>query len=307
MGKKRRNRKKRKEKPMDEKREYNEDDFKFEVDEYEFNDEEWWRKFIEDGETSEDVQTVQRWLKERDTTIYKGPVYKRKPWCEELKPPTVKIPLSEYCKIAELCRKSGSYEIGWFGTLYVEDYGVRVGEIFLPDQEVGYATVDITGLEGLAMDLISQNRVEEAGRLWFWGHCHPSKNTNPSCTDEKEYDELCESCPTMLMGIFSDDASTAYFRLRHHGMDIRMNWEIDALEHGENYTIVHNHFSDFKEKVSFKAQPHYLSGYSGYIGGVGVLPSTERVTSFGEWRDIDDDDDVPAYKRWYGLTDDEEE
>ena len=151
-----------------------------------------------------------------------------------------------YQRIVELCVRSGHNEVGWFGTMDLTGGEVVIDDIFLPEQVVSTATVDITGLEGIAQGLIADGRIDDLGRLHFWGHCHPGTQAPmPSGMDEDTFDELSKNCPSCLMGIFSQDGRKAYFRLRHHGFDMRLGWRVVWPEQV-------NTFEDFDEKVSVR-------------------------------------------------------
>lgn len=102
-------------------------------------------------------------------------------------------------------------------------------------------TVDITGLDALGTQLIEEGREDVIDKLHLWWHCHPGDSVHPSGTDEATYSRLTKNCPDMIMGIFSKDAQTAYFRLRHHGMNIAIPWKV-VHSNGDK-------FADFNDKV----------------------------------------------------------
>ena len=156
----------------------------------------------------------------------------------------VVLPFAVYQDIVELCLRSGHNEVGWFGTMALIDGCVHIDEIFLPQQHVSPVTTDITGLQGVAEALISAGRFDDLGRLHFWGHCHPGNRAPyPSGMDEDTFARLCEECPSCLMGIFSQDGKKAYFRLHHHGFDVRLGWRVVWSPAGER-------FADFDSKVT---------------------------------------------------------
>jgi len=170
----------------------------------------------------------------------------------------VVIPFSVYRRIVELCTRSGHNEVGWVGTMALRGQEIHIDDIFLPAQRVSMVTVDITGLQGVAESLISSGRIDEINRLHFWGHCHPSRAAPfPSGMDEETFLKLSESCPSCLMGIFSQDGRKAYFRLRHHGFEARLGWRVTLSESGES-------FPDFDDKVK-PAQT--FPSHRGRLGG----------------------------------------
>lgn len=138
--------------------------------------------------------------------------------------PLVTIPQQAYRKIQELCRKSGRNEVGWFGTMRLVGSQAVIDEVFLLEQEVTSVTTDIRGLTKLASRLLKEGRDAEVNKLHAWFHCHPGSGVTPSGQDESTYQELCKSSETILMMIFSKDATRAYARLRFHGMDIHLGW-----------------------------------------------------------------------------------
>mgnify|MGYP001580031306 CR=1 FL=1 len=100
-------------------------------------------------------------------------------------------------------------EVGWFGTVRVTKYGnYLIEEVFLGEQEVSAAQTEISG-DGLAQ--IGQNLidtrpdgVEQASKLFFWGHSHVRMGTSPSGQDEKQMDEFRENgCPWFIRGILN--------------------------------------------------------------------------------------------------------
>jgi len=175
----------------------------------------------------------------------------------------VVIPLDVYSDIVELCTRSGHNEVGWFGTMSITRGRVDIDEVFLPAQVVSPVTTDITGLQGVAQDLIAAGRIDDLDRLHFWGHCHPGTSApSPSPMDEDTFDELSRSCPSCLMGIFSQDGRKAYFRLRHHGLDVRMGWKVVWAESGKR-------FEDFSGKVTVHraVAPTFRRASSSYSRG----------------------------------------
>jgi len=158
--------------------------------------------------------------------------------------PEVVIPIGVYAQIVELCNLSGANEVGWFGTMRVENNQVFIDEIFLPEQRVTPVTVDISGLPEIALDLMQQGRKDDVARLHFWGHCHPGNGApGPSGQDEREWNELIADSPIMLMGIFSCDANYAYWRLFYHGVTLRIGWRVVVQKPNGPF------FEDFHEKV----------------------------------------------------------
>lgn len=206
----------------------------------------------EDGNESEDnnsVLTKSSLPPEKPKTRF----YKQEITCfigdspDRGKHPEVVIPLQVYQGIVELCQKSEENEVGWFGTMTVERASVRIHEIFLPTQNVTTVTVDITGIAEIAEMLASSGRADDLNRLHFWGHCHPGSSVYPSSVDLGTYAELLENSETLLMGIFSADATKAYFRLHHYGMDILLGWRV--VVEAEYQTEI---FPLFEKKVKMR-------------------------------------------------------
>jgi hypothetical protein len=195
--------------------------------------------------------------------------------------PLVTLTKKVYEMCQELCRKSESKEVGWFGTIDVLESQVLVDDIFLMEQQVGFASVDIGGLPKLGQRLIKEKRLEDLGRLHAWFHCHPGSGVSPSGQDEATYKELWSQAQgeSILMGIFSKDATIAYFRLRHHGFDIPMTWRVVAPD-----TDVAEYFPNFSDLV--KTEPVRVfspaCGEGFRLGGVGPLGqgAETRTTSY---------------------------
>jgi len=173
------------------------------------------------------------------------------PTAGKTKAPEVVIPLHVYSKIVELCLKSGTLEIAWFGTIVMRGNEIYIDEVYLPRQEIGVVTAEITGIAEVASEFVNQGRIDDCERLRFWGHCHPGTNLPaPSSVDLGTYEQLCNDCPTFLMGIFSCDGTKGYFRLRHHGLDMLLPWRV--------VTSAGSNFPDFNQKV----KSSYAAAYS---------------------------------------------
>lgn len=164
------------------------------------------------------------------------------PTAGKTKAPEVVIPLHVYSKIVELCLKSGAMEVAWFGTIEMRNNEIHIDEVYLPRQEVGVVTAEITGIAEIANKFIQEGRIDDCERLRFWGHCHPGTNLPaPSKVDLDTYEQLSKDCPTFLMGIFSSDGAKVYFSLRHHGLDLLLPWRV--------VTSAGSNFPDFAQKV----------------------------------------------------------
>lgn len=193
------------------------------------------------------------------------------------------LPESVWTAIKELCRKSANNEVGWFGTMTQIQQFIFLDEIFLPEQTVGPATTDITGLAGVGTDLVEQDRLDDFQRLRFWGHCHPGDGVTPSGTDEDTFSEqvgdLEDGDKIFLMGIFSKSGQIAYWRLHWHGLSFRLGW---AVLSDQEYDEV---FPDFDKAV----KSYGRSGGSRFGLGPGRF-STNPVTRGGRFAHLEDDD-----------------
>lgn len=153
-------------------------------------------------------------------------------------------------------------EVGWFGTVKTVPGGFLIEEVFLMEQEVSAAQIDVSadGLAKLGMYLMEtrDDGVDLVNRLFFHGHSHVYMGTTPSLPDERHMEEMrSNGCPYFIRAI-----------LNKHG---RMEFTVFLWEAGLNVAIkdvpwaIHSPIdesmragleAEFREKVS-KTMPHY--------------------------------------------------
>jgi len=100
---------------------------------------------------------------------------------------------NEMCSIVS----SASTEVGWLGAVEVNGDQFTIKEIFVPNQTAHGTTCEITpqGLSDLAMELLKRPNGDQVfNSIRFWGHVHPSNDTNPSGQDNDQMRIFEESC-----------------------------------------------------------------------------------------------------------------
>lgn len=212
----------------------------------------------------------------------------------------VRLSWLAYTKIQEICRKSKDKEAGCFGTVEWTSDGVAyVHNVFVPDQEVSWASVDITGLGALVLELCGKGQTEAAKKLDFWMHCHPGDSVSPSGTDETTYKELKAnfapgSGRSLIMAIFSKDASIAYMRTELGGRQVRMGWQV----------MDSNFIPDFDDKVKSRgygsSTPAFQAGYSAYAAGYGAAKETRPLLVSASKKE-EKPKEIENFEEWLGV------
>ena len=95
-----------------------------------------------------------------------------------------------------------SGEVGFMGV--VEEIGGKyvISEIFYPKHCLATsATCEIApeGMTGIAQKLIEQDRVDDIGKVRFWGHSHHTMGTSPSGQDDSQALEMMNSSGAYLI------------------------------------------------------------------------------------------------------------
>lgn len=121
-------------------------------------------------------------------------------------------------------------EVAWFGTAFHLGDRIEVREVFLPEQVVGPVHVDIntSGLEKLALDLISVGRDEDIEDIRLHGHSHVHMNTGGSGTDEESMFKMAKRTSWCLRVIANKSGRLEFTYVdTHDGVIIRdLPWEV---------------------------------------------------------------------------------
>jgi len=125
-----------------------------------------------------------------------------------------------------------SGEVGFMGV--VEEIGGKyvISEIFYPKHCLATsATCEIApeGMTGIAQKLIEQDRVDDIGKVRFWGHSHHTMGTSPSGQDDSQALEMMNSSGAYLIRAIctkNGEMSVSFF---DHGRQLKfenVKWKV---------------------------------------------------------------------------------
>lgn len=174
-----------------------------------------------------------------------------------------------------------STEVGWLATVRKEGNSFIVERVFVPKQEVGAATAEITG-EGVAElceELLADpNGMELINSLRFWGHSHVNMGTGPSGQDDTQMALFRENgCEWFVRGILNKHRKAQfdvyYFALGFTFLDVA--WELEGAEDDTRRTFWKTQIENKVSPIRYAPLPPYKSAHQ-YPGGGGCTPPYER-------------------------------
>jgi len=199
-------------------------------------------------------------------------------------------------------------EIGWLGTVEIDDNIFTIKDVFLVKQEVNKVTCEI---DPDALIEMYEERIKQGlsvGDILFWGHSHNNMSVSPSGQDNNQFEEFAENNKYFIRLIMNKRGEVNIALLDSEKEIIFENLDFEFAYEDSDVDIL----KEIEEKVTEKSYTKYSSNfvnlnydqYRNILNGYQTnLDDYEDDEELERLRDKDEDDLTIEEAQRLGLLD----